>query len=313
LYCCIYIGYAKLTHEGGFHGFESKLTLLPDVDMAVFTNTNGPATNGTYLNRVLHAITLDALFNVSAWLSNDTACTYPLPWLPKKVPSSSPSVSNYTDAVNDTILKVKVQSNVDNNDTVLLTEIVPDEHNNSDSFGSNMENSSYTQYEGIYGHCLFGNITISYNTNNKRLVFKFGQIGTGHLGNHNSTTWYLNLTHDIKFYKNSVSNFEFFDLETSDDFSDGRYANIRASAFEIHVPPVFARNLCWDDDACTKTSGRSKSDLKALSFNIMGHMMGAKSSSVEDVQSSSFPHAQSSVIPVFCLFYSLILISLFGF
>jgi len=223
------------------YGFYSQLTLIPEIDLAVYTSTNGPQSDGYYLCQVLHFIVMDAVLNESTWFTNHTACIFTEPY--EHYSMTFPSRHN--DSGNGTASD-KIHANT---------------NNISDSLSPNALNN-YRMYEGMYGHCLFGNITITYDKMAEVLVLKFGLIGIGHLIVNNNDTFYIYLTGAMSLYGRVFELvykgclFEFFEVEDYARYESGRYAKIKAIGFEKTAPPVFVRDLEWYAVVCTNKASR---------------------------------------------------------
>ena len=73
-------GYNSVLHRGYLFGYNSQLSLLPDVDVGVFLALNG--NDYTSLGRLLiHAFLMDLALDEEPWLNTTTICTFPEPWL----------------------------------------------------------------------------------------------------------------------------------------------------------------------------------------------------------------------------------------
>ena len=72
-------GYNSVLHRGYLFGYNSQLSLLPDVDVGVFLALNG--NDYTSLGRLLiHAFLMDLALDEEPWLNTTTVCTFPHPW-----------------------------------------------------------------------------------------------------------------------------------------------------------------------------------------------------------------------------------------
>ncbi|XP_076467996.1 uncharacterized protein LOC143298877 [Babylonia areolata] len=66
---------AKVTHTGGWFGYESIVTLFPDDDVGVYVTTNGPGTDaGSDAFRAITYLLSDMALGYSPWLNQTTAC-----------------------------------------------------------------------------------------------------------------------------------------------------------------------------------------------------------------------------------------------
>ncbi|XP_052796451.1 penicillin-binding protein 4-like [Mya arenaria] len=74
-----YKGYKMLRHTGTTFGYSSLITLLPDVNVGVFTTMTGE--DESYITRtLLHSHILDSLLGEEPSINETTVCTFPEPW-----------------------------------------------------------------------------------------------------------------------------------------------------------------------------------------------------------------------------------------
>ncbi|KAL4227709.1 hypothetical protein ACF0H5_013144 [Mactra antiquata] len=76
-----YKGYKMLRHTGTTYGYSSLITLLPDVNIGVFTSMTGED-EGYATRTILHSYILDSLLdNETPSINETTVCTFPEPWM----------------------------------------------------------------------------------------------------------------------------------------------------------------------------------------------------------------------------------------
>ncbi|KAH3838518.1 hypothetical protein DPMN_111928 [Dreissena polymorpha] len=86
-----YKGYYMLRNTGTTFGFTSLVTLLPEVNIGVFTTMNGK--DDDFIGRtLLHSFLLDTLLGEEPTINETTVCTYPEPWFPAKDTTPKPFV-----------------------------------------------------------------------------------------------------------------------------------------------------------------------------------------------------------------------------
>jgi len=60
LYCFIDTDFEKFVHTGSLCGYESRLTLIHEANIAIFTSTNGPEKHGSFFQHALRGILIYA-------------------------------------------------------------------------------------------------------------------------------------------------------------------------------------------------------------------------------------------------------------
>ncbi|XP_061190033.1 uncharacterized protein LOC133197863 [Saccostrea echinata] len=84
-----YREYKILRHTGTILGFSSLVTLIPDMNIGIFTTMNGQ--DSDYIFRtLLHNYLADIALGEDAWLNSSTICSFPKPWF-----SLTPSASHH--------------------------------------------------------------------------------------------------------------------------------------------------------------------------------------------------------------------------
>nr|XP_022329535.1 uncharacterized protein LOC111128280 [Crassostrea virginica] len=83
-----YRGYRILRHTGTILGSSSLITLIPDMNVGIFTTMNGQDSN-FFFRTLLHNYLSDVALGEKAWLNSSTICSFPEPWF-----SVKPSVSH---------------------------------------------------------------------------------------------------------------------------------------------------------------------------------------------------------------------------
>lgn len=74
-----YKEYKMLRHTGTTYGYSSLVTLLPDVNIGVFTSMTGED-EGYITRTLLHSYLLDTFLGDDPTINETTVCTYPEPW-----------------------------------------------------------------------------------------------------------------------------------------------------------------------------------------------------------------------------------------
>ncbi|XP_013403136.1 uncharacterized protein LOC106168565 [Lingula anatina] len=71
-----YRGDPVLTHSGDLFGYTSKLTILPQYKLGIFTNSNGPAGSGVseVAHKLLHSLLADAVLGFPKQINEREAC-----------------------------------------------------------------------------------------------------------------------------------------------------------------------------------------------------------------------------------------------
>ncbi|XP_062610694.1 uncharacterized protein LOC134272486 [Saccostrea cucullata] len=84
-----YREYKILRHTGTILGFSSLITLIPEMNIGIFTTMNGQ--DSDYIFRtLLHNYLADIALGEDAWLNSSTICSFPNPWY------SMPSEASHT-------------------------------------------------------------------------------------------------------------------------------------------------------------------------------------------------------------------------
>ncbi|XP_062610699.1 uncharacterized protein LOC134272491 [Saccostrea cucullata] len=74
-----YREYKILRHTGTILGFSSLITLIPEMNIGIFTTMNGQ--DSDYIFRTLpHNYLADIALGEDAWLNSSTICSFPNPW-----------------------------------------------------------------------------------------------------------------------------------------------------------------------------------------------------------------------------------------
>ena len=84
----MFAGYRILRHTGTILGSSSLITLIPDMNVGIFTSMNGQDSN-FFFRTLLHNYLSDVALGEKAWLNSSTICSFPEPWF-----SMNPSVSH---------------------------------------------------------------------------------------------------------------------------------------------------------------------------------------------------------------------------
>ncbi len=222
------LGYEYSQHSGAISGYQSLLTVFHDMDLAVYTAVNGPLDQGSQANTVIHYQVPDIVWGLERWLNDSTACTFPRPWQ-----SRNPKHSQHT------------QNGIWS---------IEEEHETQRWFHA--LDDDYEAYEGTYGHFFFGNITVTFEETTGELRFLAGRVGQGRLDPvvewDNARLFQVEFDGPLDYFHVAGSGvgiyppIAFQDLR-NDTTGKPRFQAINALAWDPLVPPLFERNLQWED------------------------------------------------------------------
>lgn len=85
------VGYNTLSHTGTTWGYNSALTLLPEMNLGIFTVFTGADHHYKYRTS-LHNYLADIYTGEIPWLNVTTLCTFPQPWIHGSSKKSKPSI-----------------------------------------------------------------------------------------------------------------------------------------------------------------------------------------------------------------------------
>ena len=70
-----------VAHSGELFGYDCLVTLYPDMNIGIYTNTSGPGGEASFIaNQLLHYHISDHLLGCKPWLNIETVATFPEPW-----------------------------------------------------------------------------------------------------------------------------------------------------------------------------------------------------------------------------------------
>ena len=73
-----------MAHGGERFGFDSLITLYPEMNIGIYTAANGPGGEQSFIgHQLLHYFTSDLLLGLTPWLNTDTIVSFPEPWKPR--------------------------------------------------------------------------------------------------------------------------------------------------------------------------------------------------------------------------------------
>ena len=76
------LGYQCVGHSGELFGYDSLLTLYPDMNLGIFTAFNGPGGEKAYLgNMLLRYFITDCMLGLNHWLTPASIERFPEPWV----------------------------------------------------------------------------------------------------------------------------------------------------------------------------------------------------------------------------------------
>lgn len=79
IYFCSLSEYKILRHTGTILGYSSLITLIPDMNIGIFTTMNGQDSDFIF-RTLLHNYLADVALGEDAWLNSSTICSFPEPW-----------------------------------------------------------------------------------------------------------------------------------------------------------------------------------------------------------------------------------------
>ena len=83
-YAIYILGYQCIGHSGELFGYDSLLTLYPDMNLGIFTAFNGPGGEKSYLcNMLLRYFITDSMLGLGHWLIPESIERFPEPWVPR--------------------------------------------------------------------------------------------------------------------------------------------------------------------------------------------------------------------------------------
>ena len=146
---CLFVDYQMISHSGDLAGLHSLLTLLPDMNIGLFSSVNGAdlTSNG---RRLFHSYIMDVLLGLEPWLNTSTVCTFPEPWV---------SVTEDFEQMISALLANGL-------DMLSLVPVPP-----ASKTGYAAE---FSQYIGVYENFFYGNIDIYINNTNNQLMLRYG-------------------------------------------------------------------------------------------------------------------------------------------
>ena len=146
----LFVDYQMISHSGDIVGYHSLMTLLPDVNIGLFSSVNGAdlTSNG---RRLFHSYIMDVLLGLEPWLNTSTVCTFPEPWV---------SVTEDFEQMISAIL-------ADGLDMLSLVPVPP-----ASKTGYAAE---FSQYIGVYGNFFYGNSIVYVNITSNQLMLSYGR------------------------------------------------------------------------------------------------------------------------------------------
>ena len=77
----LFVEHRMVAHGGELFGFDSLITLYPEMNVGIYTAANGPGGEQSFIgHQLLHYFTSDLLLGLTPWLNKDTIATFPEPW-----------------------------------------------------------------------------------------------------------------------------------------------------------------------------------------------------------------------------------------
>ena len=191
-----------IAHGGELFGFDSLITLYPQMNIGIYTAANGPGGEQSFIgHQLLHYFTSDLLLDLTPWLNTETVLTFPEPTKPK----SEYFPERITTEVNKSI----------------------------------PPNRSLDSYTGKFHHGFMGTVTVC--VKNGVLMLNYGRIGRFNLypdGIHNEFRLegqgVLSFIHQLDLY--SPSNWMMVNFSFASD-TDAKPQSLCISLFES--APVF--------------------------------------------------------------------------
>lgn len=231
-------------HTGRLLAFETRMTILRGTKLGIFSACNGPAFLTSEIHQVVHYMIADSLLNLTEWLNDTTACTFPKPWS-TKIPRPKARKIEKPSAVKTEGSRKMVSPRE------WFMSNKPDEKK-ADGMNENIYFRKWLEahcdlYTGLYGHPLLGNFSVTYSDSDCSLHFSFGLLGTGRLIYVDGISWKMELGGPMAFLQMSPQGPYSSLLVVFDDpvGGKGRFRSLIAYAFEQSRPPKFRRGLDW--------------------------------------------------------------------
>ena len=211
----LFADYNMISHSGDLVGYHSLVTLLPDMNIGLFSALNG-ADITSRGRRMFHSFVMDLLLGMEPWLNTTTACTFPEPWVTES----------------DEILAAILKEGID------MLSITPEP-----PVGNYLNNpDDLSPYTGVYGNFYYGhlNIYVDNDISEGQLMLRYGYadpyrlgriVGDFYMGIASDRMWPAHIQ-EVSFAKSS---------ETKEEF------DLLTVVFPRSGPAVFVRGLKMSD------------------------------------------------------------------
>ena len=84
-------------HTGTSWGYGALLTLIPSLNIGIYTGINNQDSRFT-TRQVMHMYIMDLVMGFEPWLNETTACTFPKPWITSQPKSPSAATEEFDSA-----------------------------------------------------------------------------------------------------------------------------------------------------------------------------------------------------------------------
>lgn len=148
-----YKGFKMILHTGSSWGYGALLTLMPDLNIGIYTNING-GDNGYHGRRLLHMYIIDILSSNESWINQDTMCNFPKE---AKLYEKTPSYRIHLESITDFDVDFDVEGFSTYEKKFAKDDI------------------EINQYVGKYGNWGYGNVSVTIK--NGELYLLYGEIG----------------------------------------------------------------------------------------------------------------------------------------
>ena len=218
-----------IMHTGSSWGFTSLLTLLPDMNIGIYSSMTGPD-DDTLGRRTSHMYMMDLLLGEEPWLNLTTACTFPQPWYggykTSKGAKTAPSVNSDEEDIANSGGQTKRRRRRRTLSNRAKTRIN----------GIKVTPMELSSYEGTYGNFGYGNITVVVNDNDT-LELHYGELGL----------WTLEHVEGDAFYGHGQGRIWSLNIDDVQFRRSGDTINEVELSLESRDPPVFVRGLDMAD------------------------------------------------------------------
>ncbi|ESN93548.1 hypothetical protein HELRODRAFT_194066 [Helobdella robusta] len=234
-------------HGGRISGFDSFVSVYPSKQFGVFTTTNGQAYNNFDFQKAAHLALYDLFNGNDVWLNNSIMAKFD-----QSFRSSPSNKSNHNENKTKPNLTVRIDSRF---------------------------------YVGIYGHQLFGNLTVHAKRHRRShrnlrshrshasddLYFKYGLVGKGKLSFASNDTCTIHYLDHLDHFNHLESAYYYrFKFHFNDfDSRRGKYNSLTLVGMSEKVVTTFRRGVTWHPFVDVNENHQSYSSKLVCKFNVL--------------------------------------------